>query len=153
MPGLWLTGSTASVIGIKGRSGRGGGNYYTLVKGSITIYTSSLRASSTVLVCSPTSLSPGGTVTCTVTVTDPGAGAASTPTGTVTFSQSTAVPGTFSPAASCTLVSGTGCVTFTTNPEYAGYYLVINATYEGDALHEGSTSSNVVIPVSGGTDN
>lgn len=149
--GTLVTGSAVTVVGIKGHSGRGGGNYYTLVSGSITIYTSSLRGSSTVLVCSPTSLTPGGTTTCTVTVSDSGAGAASTPTGTVTFNQSTA--GVFSPAASCQLVNGTGTVTFTVNPEAAGYYINLSASYGGDAVHLGSTSANVLLSVYGGGDN
>jgi hypothetical protein len=149
--GTIVTGSTDTLIGIKGRSGRGGGIYFTLVSGSITLNPSTIRASSTALVCTPTSVSPGGSITCTVTVTDPGAGTSSTPTGTVTFSSNAA--GTFSPATSCTLVSGTGAVTFTTNPEAAGYYLQLSASYGGDSIHQGSASPTVLISVSAGTDN
>jgi hypothetical protein len=149
--GTFVTGSTDTLIGIKGHSGRGGGIFFTLVHGSIMLNKSTSRASSTTLVCNPSSLSPGGSTTCTVTVNDPGAGSASTPKGTVTFTQSSAVPGTFHPAASCTLVGGTGSVTFTVNPEGDGYYVRLTASYGGDSVHEGSAAS-VNVYVSAGTD-
>jgi hypothetical protein len=52
------------------------------------------------------------------------------------LTQSSAVPGTFHPAASCTLVGGTGSVTITVNPEGDGYYVRLTASYAGDSVHE-----------------
>jgi hypothetical protein len=147
--GTIVTGSTDGIVGIKGHSGRGGGNYYTVVSGTITFVQSALRGSKTSLVCSPSPVTSGGTTTCTVTVTDPGAGSASTPTGTITFTQSSYTGwGSFSPAASCSLVSGTCSVSYTlSNGAY--YNAIITASYGGDGVHV-SSSATVYVPITGG---
>lgn len=95
-------------------------------------------ATSTNLVCSPSSVSTGskttGTTTCTATVTDTESTPVGAPSGPVAF---TAAPstGTFSGSGSCTLPSGgTGAsslcqMTFT--PSAGGNY-EISASYSGD---------------------
>jgi hypothetical protein len=145
--GTVVTGSTDAVMGIKGHSGRGGGNTYTLVSGTITLNLSTQRGSRTSLLCSPSPLPSGSSATCTVTVTDPGAGAASTPTGKIIFPQSGYGFGTFVPSNVCTLSSGTCAVTLTTVCG-AFYNVVVTASYGGDSVHIGSSATQT-IPISG----
>lgn len=141
------TGSTDGFVGIKSKSGRGGGNTYTLINGTIKLNELKIRSSSTSLVCSPSSISQGGKTICKATVTDPGAGAASIPTGKVTFTQNP-ISGTFSPANNCTLVSGTCSVTFTQGDnEYCT--VAITAKYSGDSIHQGSTSTKSILTIIG----
>jgi hypothetical protein len=142
------TGSTDDFVGIKGHAGRGGGNTYILINGTIKINESKVRTSSISLACSPSSISPGGSSTCNATVTDPGPGSASTPTGKVTFTQSPTGSGAFSPANSCTLVSGSCSVTFTEGEnDYCSVSIV--AKYVGDKVHQGSTSTGSIISITG----
>jgi hypothetical protein len=141
--GTTVFGSTSVIEGEKGHSGRGGGIYWTLVSGSITVHQSTQRISKTALVCSPTSLYPGNAATCVVTVTDPGVNAG-TPTGTVDFSQSPAGSGTFSPGSSCTLASGTCSVTLNVSIN-ALNSVVVTASYAGDGVHVASTASQTII--------
>ena len=146
--GTMVKGSTNGYVGIKGHSGRGGGNTYTLINGTIKLVPTTQRTSLTSLACSPYSISAGGKTTCKVTVTDPGAGTSSTPTGKVTFVLSTTGSGKFSPANNCTLVSGTCSVTYTQGDnDYCT--VVITSKYVGDSIHQGSTSTNSVITIIG----
>src|SRR6266702_2856995 len=69
-----------------------------------------LDNTSTSVVCSPNTIVPGATSTCTASVSDTTT-PANTPTGTVSFTSSNTAVGTVS--ASCVLTSGSCAVTFT----------------------------------------
>ena len=147
--GTIVTGSTDTFVGIKGHSGRGGGNTYTLVNGSIAFIKSTQRSSATSVACTPSSIIQGNVTTCTATVSDPGAGSASTPTGMVSFTASNTGLGSFSPT-SCTLLSGSCSVNFQSNQEYGPGTTSIYASYAGDSLHTSSSGSTLVYVTPGG---
>ena len=111
----------------------GDGNY---VKGSgsspLTVTT---RTTTTTVECNPASVATGVASSCTATVTDTNAGTVSTPTGTVSFSSNGA--GSFSPAASCTLVAvstGIASCTVSYTPSETGTQTITGA-YGGDTTH------------------
>jgi len=141
--GFLVKGSTDTFVGIKGHSGRGGGNTYTLINGSIAFTKSGQRSSSTTVACTPSSITLGGVTTCKVTVTDPGAGFASTPTGVVSFTASNTFLGSLSPT-SCTLSSGSCSVNFKSNAESEPGTTSIYASYPGDSIHVSSSGSTLV---------
>ena len=147
--GFIVTGKTDTTVGIKGHSGRGGGIYFTLVSGSINFTKSTTRISFTTVACNPSSIIQGGNTTCTVTVSDLGAGTKITPTGTVSFTSSSTGLGTLGPA-SCTLSSGSCSVTFKSNPEYDPATISIYASYAGDSIHISSSKSTLVSVTSSG---
>src|SRR5207249_11853442 len=96
----------------------------------------------TAVLCSPASISIGGTSTCTATVTDT-TNAARIATGTVSFTSSNTAVGTV--GASCTLgASGTCTVTFT---GVAAGTATVTGTYGGDAAHNGSSGTSGTITV------
>ena len=132
--GTVVTGSTDTVVGIKGHSGRGGGNTYTLVSGSITLIATGKYATTTKLSCSPQSFLLDGSTNCTVTVSG-----GSSPGGTVAFSQSGGSGSlSFPNPATCTLSSGSCSLTMTgTSP---GAPLVL-ASYPGDSTNLGSSGT------------
>jgi hypothetical protein len=138
--GKLVTGTTDVYEKIYGHSGRGGGNYYSLVSGTITFNITNLDGSSTAVKCNPSSIMQGGTTTCTVTVTDPGV-VSNTPTGIVSFTMSSAI-GTIDP--SCNLSSGSCSVVFRSNAEYDPSTTIIYATYGGDTSHIGSSGSTLL---------
>jgi hypothetical protein len=144
--GLVVTGITNTVVGIKGHSGRGGGNTYTLVGGTISISETTLHTTTTSVTCSPTPVAVSAPTYCTATVTDTIVGTPVTPTGSVTFSSSGA--GTFS-SESCSLF-GTGAaatclVDYTPAPGTVGAQSAITASYAGDSTHLGSTAASFTI--------
>ncbi len=143
--GTYTVGSTDGYVGMYCRAPRGCGTAYTLYNGSITLTLTKTRGSTTSVVCNPSSVVSGGSTLCTITVTDPGAGAASTPTGRVTFTQSYG-QGKFS-ASSCNLVSGSCKVTDHIMCGAIGSTVVV-ATYKGDKIHAGNTGS-ATIPLLG----
>jgi hypothetical protein len=132
--GLVVTGTTSTVVGIKGHSGRGGGNTYTLVSGAISITSiTSPHATTTAVSCSPASTPVNAQTTCTASVTDTDATAPVPPSGTVEFGSGGA--GVFS-SGSCSL-GGTGVtsscqVTYTPSPGSEGLP-AITADYPGDS--------------------
>jgi len=77
--------------------------------------------------CTPSSMSPGSSSTCTATVTG------SAPTGTIMWASSGVA--NFSPAPVCSLSGGTCAVYYT--PSSPGS-VTITATYQGDAANGGS---------------
>jgi isopentenyl diphosphate isomerase/L-lactate dehydrogenase-like FMN-dependent dehydrogenase len=98
------------------------------------------RATSAVLSCSSNAVVVGGTISCTVTVSDTSVpGTPSAPQGVVTFASSK--PGTFAPA-SCTL-SGSGASASCTVQYTASLPNVqtLTATHGGDAKHNGSSGA------------
>jgi len=143
--GLVVTGTTSTIVGIKGHSGRGGGNTYTLVSGAISITETPLHPTTMTVGCSPTPVAVNAQTACTATVTDTTAGTPVTPTGSVTFGSSGA--GTFS-SASCSL-SGTGAtasclVGYTPAPGTEGTQ-TITVNYLGDSIHLGSLAASFPI--------
>jgi len=123
--GKVVKGSTSGYVGIKGHSGRGGGNTYTLLNGTISFNPTNLDGSLTTVTCNPTSFLFGTSTKCTATVTD-SANATSFPTGYVTFSSTLG----FSPT-KCHLSSGSCSVQIAAT---AGTWPVY-ASYSGDSLH------------------
>jgi len=143
--GTYTVGSTDGYVGMKCSAPRGCGTTYTLLNGSITLIQTNKRGSATSVACNPSSVVSGGSTLCTITVTDPGAGAGSTPTGTVVFTQPYG-QGKFS-ALSCKLVSGSCTVTDHITCGAIGSTVVV-AMYKGDKIHAGSTGS-ATIPILG----
>ena len=143
--GQVVTGTTSTIVGIKGHSGRGGGNIYTLVSGTISLTPIlSPRATATNVTCSSASVPVNAATICTATVTDTDAGTAVPPTGSVTFGSSGA--GTLS-AVTCS-VSGTGAssacqVSYTPSPGSEGQQS-ITANYPGDSVHLVSAATFVL---------
>jgi hypothetical protein len=131
--GKVVTGSTDVYERVYGHSGRGGGNYYSLVSGTITFNLTNLDGTSTTVTCNPSTLSSGNTSICTVSVAD-SARISSVPTGTVTLSASNIGLGAFSHS-SCTLSSSSCSVAFKTNQEYGGGTTSIYASYNSDSTH------------------
>src|SRR4029077_5372515 len=100
------------------------------------------RSTSTTVSCAPSSVVANNGSTCTATLTDTATGTASTPTGQVRFTSSGTASGTFTPATSCTLVTGSCSVTFT--PTGAGTDTV-TGNYQGDNVHSTSSGTSGTI--------
>ena len=128
--GKILKGSTFGYIGIKGHSGRGGGNTFTLLNGTIKFTTTSQYATVLTVSCNPTSFQYGNATTCSATVTNL-LGTGTLPTGKVTFSSSLG----FNPI-TCSLSSGSCAVKIFAT---AGTWPVYVA-YAGDKSHYASTA-------------
>jgi len=103
-------------------------------------FTATSRTSSISVSCTPSSLQVTRETTCTATVTDSSTGVEIMPTGgTVTFTDSPAESGLFTPASGqCTTNFGKCAVTF--SPSKIGN-ISIAASYVGDADHSSSSSS------------
>lgn len=123
--GKIVKGTTKGYVGIKGHSGRGGGNTFTLLNGTISFNPTNLDATLMTVTCNPTSFLSGTSTTCTASVTDL-ASSTSFPTGRVTFSSTLG----FNPT-KCSLSSGSCSVQIT---PAAGTWPVY-ASYTGDKLH------------------
>jgi hypothetical protein len=100
------------------------------------------RSTATTLSCSPSTVLTNNGSTCTTTVTDTASGTASTPTGTVQFTSSGTASGTFTPAASCSLTTGSCSVIFT--PTSAGT-ATVTGNYQGDNAHSPSSGTSGTI--------
>jgi len=142
-----VKGVTHGFVGIKGHSGRGGGNYFILVNGTISLTPTSIDSTKMTVSCNPSSyifsLDNPNPTTCTATVTDL-AKAGSIATGKVTFSTSGYNSGTFS-SLSCKLLSGTCSVKFTPVLADSGTYsFTIVGAYIGDKTHFKSSNSTLV---------
>ena len=112
----------------------------------------SLMADSTssVVTCSPNTVTAGGSTTCTATVTDTEPSGQTAPTGKVSFTSSG--PGAFSPGIACTLApassSSASCsVTYTPSANASAVRSdSITANYNGDSAHATSSgSTNVTV--------
>jgi Bacterial Ig-like domain (group 3)/FG-GAP-like repeat len=99
--------------------------------------TPTLFTTTTAIASSASSITVGGSVTFTATIT-PGTGSTGGPSGTVTFTDGTTTLGTGTIAA--------GKATYTTSALIAGSHSV-TAVYAGDSAFSGSTSSAVVVTV------
>ena len=112
--------------------------------GSTTFSWAVGNPTSTGVSCAPSSLMSGTATTCTATIADIASGGVSTPTGAVSFSASPTSEGTFSGSATCTLTptgtNGTSSCDTTYTPTAAGSQIV-DAVYQGDGKHIGSTNS------------
>jgi hypothetical protein len=143
-----INGVTHGFVGIKGHSGRGGGIYYVLVNGTITLNPTKIDTTSMRVSCNPSSyffsLDNPNPTTCTAKVTDL-AQSSSIPTGQVIFSNyGYSYTGTFNPV-SCKLSSGSCSVQFTPSIADSGSYsFTIVAAYGGDTTHYKSSNSTVV---------
>ena len=123
-------GTTQGFVGILSKSGKGGGNTFTLLNGTIKFKPTNLYATVLTVSCNPTSFNYPKTTTCTAIVTDL-LGSGSTPTGKVTFSSTLG----FSPK-SCSLSSGTCSVVLKVAPGTWPVY----AFYAGDSIHYKSSA-------------
>ena len=92
------------------------------------------RPVSVALKCTPSSLPPTTSTTCTVTVKDGGPGPKVVPTGTVSFQDSAS--GTFAPS-DCSLYSGSCSVSYTAPGVSTPTQVTVTAIYSGDASHGG----------------
>ncbi len=102
------------------------------------IIASGIRASSTAVSCSPSTVAVSVITTCTVTVADT-SGTPTTPTGWVTFNE-TGAPGSLNPS-SCTLANASCSVTFT--PSSPGN-ATITGVYSGDSSHSSSSGKTTL---------
>ena len=150
--GRLVTGSTDVVMGVKSKSGRGGGTTYTVISGSINVLETDKISGQTITTatCNPSTFIQGGFTKCTVTVTNQAKQNTVIPTGTVSFTASNTGLGSFSPT-SCTLSSGSCSVNFISNQEYGSGTTSIYPSYRGDTLHTSSSGSTpvYVTPCSG----
>lgn len=119
-----------------------GDTFHSGSSGQTTV-TATQRATSTSVVCNPTSAVPNTPTNCVITVTDSSPGTTVTPTGTVTLSDNPASSGTFAPTSTCTLSSGSCSVTYTPNSGLIGT-VTIQASYGGDTDHAISSGSTPV---------
>lgn len=144
--GLVVTGTTITVVGIKGHSGRGGGNTYTLVSGTISITETPLHPTTMSMSCSPTPVAVGAQTACMATVTDTISGSPVTPSGLITFTSSDS-SGTFS-STTCSLF-GSGatatCLVGYTPAFGTEGTQTMTANYAGDSTHLGSPAASFVI--------
>ena len=124
--GMIMKGSTNGYVGIKGSSGKGGGIYFILLNGTISLTPTSLIATTVSVSCNPTTLKYGSHTICTAVVSNLLASITTMPTGTVTFYSTSG----FSPI-KCTLSSGTCSVKITPAPGTWPVY----ANYNGDIDH------------------
>jgi hypothetical protein len=104
-----------------------------------------VHISNTTVTCTPSPVTVGTPVTCTVTVNDPSGSTHVAPIGTVSWSVSPNGSGSFSPT-TCTMVapvsgnpSSNSC-TVTYTPTSIGTQ-IITANYPGDAIHAASTNT------------
>jgi hypothetical protein len=109
------------------------------------------RSTTSAVTCSPNSLVSGNTSVCTGTVSDTASGGtASTPSGTLSFTAEPASSGTFPGGAACTLAdtgtTGVASCQVSFTPSAPGSPTV-TASYAGDSLHAGSTSSGFALTV------
>ncbi len=88
--------------------------------------------------CVPASMAIAQGSTCAVSVTDVSPGTRSSPTGTVSFTSSGT--GSFTPAASCSLVSGSCSVTYTPGGTFARTD-TITGNYGGDSTYNTTSGS------------
>jgi hypothetical protein len=108
-----------------------------------TSVTVNLRPSATSLLCSPSSIAFGGALTCTATVSDPGANPP-LPGGMVKLTSDG--PGTFAGAGACTLApfgQGKSSCNLAYIPSAVGDHR-ITASYQGDAVNAASQDSATV---------
>lgn len=142
--GKIVKGSTDYKVGVKSRSGRGGGNTWTLVGGKMVINVLNIDGTSTSMVCNPSyTLNAGDNSICSVTVTDLNKVSGTIPTGVVHFSSSNTAIGTLS-TSSCTLSAAGSCsVTLISNPDTDGGYVTVTAHYVGDSRHLSGSASNL----------
>lgn len=143
--GKIVSGSTNVLVGVKGHSGRGGGIYWTLVSGSITLTQLNIDGTTTSVACAPSTIASGASATCSAAVTDLNKLSGTVPTGTVTFYASNIGLGSFSKS-SCGLSTTTGScsVNFVSNAEYGGGTTSIYSSYSGDSLHSASSARTVL---------
>jgi hypothetical protein len=125
-------------------AGYGGDATHANSSGSETVTV--LRSTSMGVSCAPGTVAVGTPSTCTATVTDTAAGAASTPTGSVGFA--TSGPGSFG-AGSCTLSAAsagvaTCSVSYTPAASDTLRTDTITAGYGGDSTHAGSSATAAV---------
>jgi hypothetical protein len=120
-------------------SSYGGDGAHSSSAGSVTL-TATVRASSTIASCAPTSVRLSASTTCTATINDTTGGAALTPTGNIMWSSSAA--GSFSQA-SCSLggSGGSSSCSVIYTASVAGVHR-ISAVYSGDANHAGSDTGS-----------
>lgn len=146
---VYGTTNTNYTITCVGHSGRGGGcSYkYTTDNGTIVVDFTRAEITSTSIACSPTSTSPGGKVSCTVTVTN-GWNASKYPTGTVRISSGNT--GSVSNKGACLLSSGSCTFTYVPADNTCGS-VVLSATYPGtSAFYKSASSISISVVVSGG---
>jgi hypothetical protein len=113
-----------------------------------------VHATSTLVGCSPTTVAPGRSTTCTATVTDDGPGTGTTPTGTITFS--TGGADKLRSGGRCDLGGSGGsasCAVSFTPGRTQSNTPILTASYGGDFGHTGSSGSTTVAPVAGMTAN
>ncbi len=107
-------------------------------------------ATSTAVVCAPTSVTVGSALTCTATVTDTASPGATTPSGSVSFTSSP-TSGSFGSAGSCTLAAtgtaGVASCQLSFTPSSAGGYTV-TGSYQGDSTHSSSSGQSNSIAAS-----
>ncbi|MEO9320418.1 MAG: hypothetical protein ABI361_07075 [Nitrososphaera sp.] len=142
--GKVVSGVTNYSVGVKGHSGRGGGNTWTLVGGTIIINQQNLDGTTTSMVCNPSyTLNAGDSAVCTVTIADLNKVSGTVPTGAISFSSSNTAIASLS-ASSCNLSSaGTCSVSVNSNIDTDGGYVTITAVYPGDKTHLGGTASHL----------
>src|SRR2546422_411637 len=109
-----------------------------------------LRATTTVVTCSPTSITVGQSTNCTALVKDTSTGSASPPLGTVAFTNIGTATGSFT-GSPCTLASVNSTTSSCTTPASfaptSGGTIIASATYSPtDGIHSGSgpSTSNTV---------
>ncbi len=118
----------------------GGDSTHQTNSGTSQLSQSNQDASSIVITSSPSTISSGGQVTITATITDT-TNSQNTPTGTVTWSDGNA-GGTFS-SSSCNLSSGVCNITYTA-PSSIQNSITITASYSGDNIHNANSSTSVL---------
>ncbi len=116
----------------------GGDGIHQTNAGTSALTINSIHATTLAITPNPASVSPGGSVTFTATVTD-SSSSPITPTSSVSWSDGNG-GGVFDQT-SCTLTSGACTVSYTpaTNPPNA---VTITASYNGDNSHQASTGSS-----------
>jgi hypothetical protein len=132
--GTVVIGSTNTLVGIKGHSGRGGGNTYTLVGGNIALNATGKYGTITKVSCAPSSFLLGASTSCTVMVSG-----GSSPGGTVALSQSGGSGSlSFPSPPTCSLASGSCSLTITGASPGVPQVL---ASYPGDSINLGSSGT------------
>jgi hypothetical protein len=135
-----LTGSYTATVTVTGFSGD--------EQTSQTVIRVAPRLSTTSVTCSPSPVAVTASTSCTVTVSDLGAGGSITPTGTVAVS-STTVGASFSVDSGCVLgATGTPgvaiCEVAFTPSQRPPAHARIDASYGGDGAHVGSGATAIV---------
>jgi hypothetical protein len=145
--GKIVFGSTDTYINVTTHcSHTGCGHTYKLVSGAIKFQISNYDATNTVVSCSPSTFSAGGSTHCTAKVSDL-ANSSVVPTGNVTFSTyfGAGVIGTFSHHGTCTLVSGNCTVRFTAADETTGNFQVIGTYHGTHTFYKGVGSAYISV--------